>query len=332
VLILGGTMFLGRALVEAARARGHEITLFNRGRTAPELYPELERLVGDRDGNLSALAGRRWDAVIDTCAYLPRIAAASARLLADQVDHYTIVSSLSVYASTREPGVDESGEVATLADPAVEELTGETYGALKALCEGAVEEALPGRTLAVRPGLIVGPHDPTDRFTYWPWRVARGGRLLAPDRPERRVAFLDVRDLAEWMVRACEERLVGVYNADGPQGTVTMGELVAACRRVAASDAEPVWVSEAFLAEQEVGAWIEMPLWIPASDPDAAGFFAFSCDKAIAAGLTSRAVEETVRATLEWARTRDEAHQWRAGLTAEREAELLAAWVSGGEE
>ena len=197
LLILGGTVFLGRHLVEAAQARGHQLTLFNRGQHNPELFAGVEKLRGDRSGDLSALRGRRWDAVIDTCGYIPRIVRASAELLADAVDHYTFVSSLSVYADTSRPGIDESAPVGQLADETVEDITGETYGPLKALCEQAAGRALPGRVLTVRPGLIVGPHDPTDRFTYWPVRVARGGALLAPGRPERRVAFVDVRDLAE---------------------------------------------------------------------------------------------------------------------------------------
>src|SRR5262245_38592594 len=192
LLILGGTVFLGRYLVETALAHGHEVTLFNRGQHNPDLYPDVEKLHGDRDGGLDILRGRRWDAVIDTCGYVPRVVRASAELLAGAVDHYTFISSISAYPSFKAIGNDERPPVGTLADPTVEEVTGESYGPLKALCEQAVEQALPGRTLNIRPGLIVGPYDPSDRFTYWPHRVAQGGEVLAPGRPERHVQVVDV--------------------------------------------------------------------------------------------------------------------------------------------
>jgi 2'-hydroxyisoflavone reductase len=326
VLILGGTVFLGRHLVQAASARGHEVTLFNRGEHNPDLFPEVEKLRGNRDGGLSQLRGRRWDAVIDTCGYVPRVVRTSAEMLADAVDHYTLVSSLSVYANMSKVGIDESDPVGTLHDETVEEVTGETYGPLKALCEQAAERAMPGRVLNVRPGLIVGPHDPTDRFTYWPVRVVRGGDVLLPGRPERQVAFIDVRDLAEWIMHAVESRLTGVYNADGLDYPLTMQQLVETCRNVSGSDARFVWVDETFLTEAGVTPWSEMPLWIPESDPDAAGFFAFSIDKAMAAGLTFRPLDETVRDTLAWEATRSKDREWRAGLKSEREAELLERW------
>jgi 2'-hydroxyisoflavone reductase len=326
LLILGGTVFLGRHLVEAALARGHAVTLFNRGQHNADLYPEVEKLRGDRDGDLAALHGRAWDAAIDTCGYVPRVVRASAELLADAVSHYTFISSISVYAGFKELGIDESAPVGVLADQAVEEVTGESYGPLKALCEQAAEQAMPGRVLNIRPGLIVGPHDPTDRFTYWPVRVARGGEVLAPGRPERHVQVVDVRDLAEWTVRMVEARQTGVYNATGPEYSLTMGQLLDVCRAVSGSDARFSWVGEDFLAEKEVGPWMEVPLWIPESDPDAAGFSDVDCGKAIAAGLSFRDLAETVRATLAWDATRPRDVERRAGLKAEREAELLRAW------
>ncbi len=216
LLILGGTGFLGRHLVERALAYGHRVTLFNRGLSGPDLFPEVETIRGDREGNLSALRGRRWDAVIDTCGYVPRVVRASAALLAGAVDHYTFVSSISVYSDAIEPGADEGAPVKELADPTVEEVTGETYGGLKALCERAAEEEMPGKVLNIRPGLISGPHDPTDRFTYWPRRISAGGEVLAPDRLERRVQFIDVRDLAVWIVKMSAERRTGTYNATDP--------------------------------------------------------------------------------------------------------------------
>ncbi|MBN1146464.1 MAG: SDR family oxidoreductase [Anaerolineales bacterium] len=326
ILILGGTVFLGRALVEAALASGHEITLFNRGQSNPDLFPQVEKLSGERDGGLEALEGRRWQAVIDTCGYFPRIVRQSAELLAGAVEHYTFISTLSVYASSRQPGIAEDAEVSKLQDESVEELTGETYGPLKALCEQAVEAALPGRALIVRPGLIVGPHDRSDRFTYWPCRVARGGEVLAPGDPQRALQFIDVRDLAEWILRMIAAGRTGIYNADSPLGRLAMGGLLETCQRLSGSDANFTWVSEDFLLEQGVGAWVELPLWIPKSDPDSAGFFAFDVSKALTAGLSYRPLEETVRATLDWEASRPTGHEWRAGLAPSRERELLNIW------
>ena len=328
MLVLGGTVFLGRALVEAALRRGHQVTLFNRGKSNPQLFPQVARLVGERGGDFSALQGGQWDAVIDTCGYVPRLVRNSAERLSRAVSHYTFISSLSVYASFSASGINESASVGILPDPLVEEVTGETYGPLKALCEQAVLEALPGRTLVLRPGLIVGPHDPTDRFTYWPHRVAQGGAVLAPGRPERLVQVIDVRDLAEWTIRMIEAGSTGVYNADGPVQPLQMGELLAVCMEVSSSDAAFTWVSEAFLQAQKVGEWMEMPLWIPESQPENTGFFAFDCSKAIAAGLTFRQLTETVRATLEWDATLPADRPLKAGITREREAELLSVWSS----
>lgn len=326
ILILGGTVFLGRALVGAALERGHTLTLFNRGKSNPELFSQVEKLHGDRTADLSVLADRRWDAVIDTSGFVPRIVRRSAELLARAVDHYTFISSLSVYADTSHEGIDETAPVGTLADPAVEQITGETYGPLKALCEQTVEQALPGRALIIRPGLIVGPHDPTDRFTYWPHRVAQGGEVIAPGRPARPIQFIDVRDLAEWTIRMVEARQTGIYNADHPAQAMTMEQLLLTCRTVSGSEAVFTWASEEFLREHQVGEWMEMPLWVPEADPANGGFFAFDCRKAIAAGLTLRPVQETVRTTLDWDATRPNDRAWQAGITREREAELLSAW------
>lgn len=325
ILILGGTVFLGRALVEAAWPLGHAVTLFNRGRSNPGLFPQVEQIHGDRAVDLSALQGRRWDVAIDTSGYVPRIVENSARALADAVEHYTFVSTLSVF-DTPQPGTAEDGPLATLKDGQTEEVNGETYGALKALCEQAAERTPPGRVFIPRPGLIVGPYDPTDRFTYWPHRVAQGGEMLAPGQPSRHIQFIDVRDLAEWILRMAESRHSGAFNAVGPEPHVTLGELLQASRDASASDAHLTWVSEAFLAEQHVAPWSELPAWVPESDPETTGFFEFDNRKAIAAGLTFRPLAETVRATLEWDRTRPADHTWKAGLTREREAELLTTW------
>lgn len=325
ILILGGTAFLGRALAEAALARGHRLTLFNRGQSNPDLFPEAEKLRGDRTTDLSALRGKQWDVVIDTCGYVPRVVRQSAELLADSAAHYTFISTLSVYSDLSQAGIDERAPVGVLADETVEEVTGETYGPLKALCEQEVERALPGRALIIRPGLIVGPHDPTDRFTYWPHRVAEGGEVLAPGRPERGVQFIDVRDLAEWTLRMAEAKREGVFNADSAPGAATMGELLHQCRTVSGGDAQVTWVGEQFLLQQKVAPWGEMPVWIPESDPMSGGFFSISVQRAVEAGLALRPLGETVRATLDWDKARPE-HAWRAGLTREREAQLLNLW------
>lgn len=325
VLLLGGTKFLGRHLAESALAQGHTVTLFNRGIQSAGLYPEAEHLRGDRDGDLTALHGRTWDVAIDTSGYVPRVVRASAQLLADAVEHYSFVSSISVYAGW--PAISRIGEespVATLADPTVEEVGGETYGPLKALCEQAVLETLPGRALVARPGLIVGPYDPTDRFSYWPYRVARGGEALAPGRPEGLTQVIDARDLAEWILRMATERATGIYNATGPEYPLTMAALLAESRRVSGSETTITWVTDAFLEQQQIGEWVELPLWIP--EKEGPGVGDVNCARAIAAGLTFRPLAETIRATLDWLATRPADYAWKAGLTAERETEALAAW------
>lgn len=299
LLILGGTVFLGRALVDAAVERGHEVTLFNRGVHSPELYPDIEKLRGDRDGDRSALEGRTWDAVIDPSGYVPRIVAASATLLAQATGHYTFISSISVYPEFPLAGMDESAPTATLDDPTTEEV-GPNYGGLKAACERAAAAAMPGRVLSVRAGMIVGPHDPTNRFTYWPVRIARGGDVLAPGRPERAVQLIDVRDLAAWCVAMAEARTPGVFNATGPHAPLSMGEMLDACLSVSGSDARLRWASDGFLVEHGVGAWSEMPFWLPESRPEMAGFMQVDCGKAFASGLTTRPLEETIRDTLAW--------------------------------
>ncbi len=324
LLIIGGTRFLGRALVDAALAAGHHITLFNRGQSNPSLYPDVETVLGDRDGGLDALHGRQWDAVIDTCGYTPRVVRAAADMLADQIAHYTFISTMSVYADPSVVGIDETAPVGVLADETVEEITGDTYGPLKALCEKAVDAALGAdRALHVRAGLIVGPYDLSDRFTYWPYRVAQGGETLAPGAPQTPVQFVDVRDLAEWVVRATAARLHGPYNATGPAGVLMMGAFLDICKQVSGSDATFTWVDEPFLLAHEVGAYTEMPLWVPA---EYAGFDTFDCRKALGDGLTFRPVAETVAATLQWLRTRPSDYVWRNGMKPEREAELLSAW------
>lgn len=325
LLILGGTMFMGRHLTELAAARGHEVTLFNRGRNAAGLPAGVEQITGDRNtDDLQRLAGRRWDAVVDTSGYFPRQVRAAAALLADAVEHYTFISSLSVYSEPIAPGSDEGAPVGSTDAPDATEITGENYGPLKVLCERAAEEGLPGRVLVARPGLIVGPYDPTDRFSYWPHRVAQGGEVLAPGDPAQAVQFIDGRDLAAWVLAMSEARTTGVFNANGPAARLSIGELLEVCRAVSGSDARFTWVDEQFLLDAGVQPWGELPVWVPAEA--AAGFFGFSSAKASASGLAFRPVAETAADTLAWLATRPADHQWRAGITREREAELLAAW------
>ncbi len=335
LLILGGTIFLGRHLVEAALTRGHHVTLFNRGRHHPDIFPEVEKLRGDRDGDLTALEGRRWDAVIDTSGYLPRVVRASAELLSSNVDHYTFVSSISVYNDFSQPGITETAPVGALEDPAIEQVTGETYGPLKALCEQAVEDVLPGRVLTIRPGLIVGPHDPTDRFTYWPRRIARGGEVLAPGEPHALTQFIDVRDLAAWIVRLVEAEAAGTYNATGPAAPLTMEQLFHTCRATLNNNAWFEWVGEEFLLDSGVQPWTELPLWIPLGDGKSAGFNTVDCSKAIESGLTFRPLSETILRTYAWdtevttnQQPSAESRTTRPTTTLrpEREHELLTAW------
>jgi 2'-hydroxyisoflavone reductase len=317
LLVLGGTKFLGRAAVETALARGHEVTLFNRGETNPELFPEAEKLRGDRTAGLDELRGREWDAVLDPSGFVPAVVRASAELLAGAAEHYLFVSSISVYASFAGRN-DEDSPLAELGDMPDDRLLEDyaNYGALKALCEGVVAEAFGERYAVVRPGLIVGAHDPTGRFTYWPHRVARGGEVLAPAPPERTVQFVDVRDLGSWLVDLLERETTGAYNATHPGRT--WAEVLETCREITGNDATFTWVPDGFLAEREVGEWMELPMWVHA--PDEAGIHEADVSRAIAAGLTFRPLEETIRDALELAETTDE-----AGLTPEREAELLAA-------
>lgn len=328
LLILGGTSFLGPHLVDAALERGHQVTTFNRGQHERELPSGVERLHGDRDGGLDALGGRTWDAVIDTSGYFPRVVRASAERLRDQVGHYTFISTISVYKALPRPGMDETTPVGTLEDASVEQITEGAYGPLKALCESAVEAAMPGHALAIRPGLIVGPLDPTDRFTYWPHRVAQGGEVLAPGKPEHPIQFIDARDLAGWAVRMTERGATGTFNATGPAQPMGMGTLLEVCREVSGSDAQFTWVAEEYALKAGLEPWTELPLWIPAGDAEMAGHSAVSIARALQSGLIFRPLADTVRDTLAWDASRPAAREWRAGLRREREAQVLAAWRS----
>lgn len=321
ILVLGGTIFLGRHLVDAALRAGDQVTIFHRGKHPAADLPDVEVVLGDRDGGLDGLSGRTWDVAVDTCGYVPRIVGDSARFLRGLVEHYTFVSSVSAYASFAASGQDESAPVGTIAEPTVEEVTNETYGPLKVLCEQAAETEMPGRTLVVRPGLIVGPRDMSDRFTYWACRVAEGGQVLAPAPPDAPTQAIDVRDLAEWMLAMARRRAVGVYNATGPAEPLTFGKFLDACRAATSGDATIRWASEAFLKERG----IDFPMWVPPSETEWLGIDAIDSSKAIAAGLEFRPLAETIGDTVRWARTRTEDHAWRSGPTRQAESEAIAA-------
>jgi 2'-hydroxyisoflavone reductase len=333
LLVLGGTVFLGRHIVAAATERGHDLTLFNRGHSDPAPIAGVEQIHGDREHDLSRLASRRWDAVIDTSGYLPRVVRASAEALADAVERYVFVSSISAYGTFPGPGLSEDAPLAPPPPPDAEDVL-RYYSELKAACEHEVQSVLPERALVVRPGLIVGPHDPTNRFTYWVRRLADGGRALAPGAREQPVQLIDARDLGEWIVRMAEERTTGVYNATGPATPLAFGEMLERIRdatgRVAS--AELVWIQEDHLAEAGVEPWDDLPLWLDLPrHPDFRGFLAVDIGRALGAGLTFRPLEETVADTLAWAGDGAQAPARPAGvplppagLSREREAELLA--------
>ena len=326
ILILGGTNFLGPALVEAARARGDRVTLFNRGKTNPGRFPDVEQLHGDRDGKLDALRGRTWDVAIDTSGYVPRIVRMSAELLAPSVDRYVFVSSISVYDESIPPGSDEGAKIAPLSDPATEDVRA-SYGALKAACERAAEAAMPGRVLIVRPGLIVGPGDPTDRFTYWPVRLDQGGDVLAPGTGDDPIQVVDVRDVGTWMIDLSGRRATGSFNAVGPAKRTSMKEMLGACQAGTGSQASLVWVPWPFLEKEKVEPWGDMPVWIPAGTAES-GMSQVSIARALAAGLEFRPLSETARDTLAWWRSLppERRLKLRAGLSREREGQVLAAW------
>ena len=327
----------------AALQHDHEVTLFNRGHHSSAASANVGTIYGNRNGDLSGLTGRSWDAVVDTSGYLPRTVRAAAEVLSVSVDRYVFISSQSVYADLSVVGVDETAPLASLTEEQLAEANaidssgqtsavsyGKMYGGLKALCEVAVEAEMPGRVLNIRPGLIVGPYDYTDRFTYWVVRFAGDNKhreVLAPGRPERCLQFIDVRDLAEWIVRMVERKETGVYNANGLPGILTMEGLLEECKTASDSEASFTWVSEEFLLREQVAAWSEMPLWLPEeAAPHLKGFMYINCDKAVAAGLTFRSLSETVRDTLTWYETTRPNGALSAGIDRVREEKVLLQW------
>ena len=295
ILIIGGTKFLGRHLTVAALKNNHEVTLFNRGKFSQEEFENVEQIQGDRNSDLAKLSDRRWDACIDTCGYLPQGVKSSAEFLRDSIGQYVFVSSISAYANFSETNFDETAPLAELTkehkkqfdelDPK-SELTGaslgEMYGALKVLCEREAEKAMPDRVLIVRPGLIVGEFDPTDRFSYWVLRVAKGGKVLAPGNPQRFVQMIDAQDLAEWIVKMAEANENGTFNATGKSFDLTFERMLEETKSVSQSDAEFVWAAEEFLKQENVAVWSEMPLYLHKSDKDWQGFLSANIDKALA--------------------------------------------------
>ncbi len=348
LLILGGTRFLGRHLARQALDLGHQVTLLHRGLSGPTLFPEAEHLLADRDKDLSPLYGRRWDAVIDTSAYFPRQVQQVGQVLAGQVGHYQLVSTISVYAQFAATGNDESAPLAVLEDPNTEAVTGATYGGLKALCEGQAQLAFGPCCLVNRPGLLVGPHDPTGRFTWWLQRLQAGGPVLAPGDPTAPVQFIDCRDAAAWMLLQAQAGTVGVVNLTGPPQPLTMGGFLQAVRDALAPEARLVWMDEAFLLDHGVAPWTELPVWLPQSS---AGLHRTVLHRAVDSGLQCRPLHKTILDTARWdaaARAAAQAAQPHenpgllpdaaalpaspprpsVGMDPKREAALTAAWWS----
>jgi 2'-hydroxyisoflavone reductase len=331
ILVLGGTSFLGPATIEYAQSRGHTVSMFNRGKTRPELFPDVEKLHGDRDpkkgDGLKALESGEWDVVIDNSAYFPRMVTASAELLAGRCKQYILISTISAYRAPNPANGDESAPLATMPDPTLESM-GESfqyYGPLKALCEEAAEKAMPGRVTIVRPGFIVGPDDPSGRFTYWPVRFSRGGEIAVPGAPSDPIQLIDARDLGAWLITLAENRTYGVFNACGPEKPTTWGQVIEACQKLAPADSRVTWLPADFLAKQGGPGF---PIWVP-NDEEGRGMHTWSNAKAIATGLKCRPVEETLKDTLEWYRNEEKAEKGRkqlAGPSPEAESAALNAW------
>jgi len=327
ILFIGGTDFLGPPTVRRAVERGHTVTLFNRGRTNPHLFPELEKIKGDRnvEADLQRLAGREFDSVVDTCGFFPRQVRESAGVLADTTSHYVFISTIAVYSPYTEPGAGEDSPLETLppnVDPDVLKATGTYMGPLKALCEQAAEKLMPGQVASLRAGMIAGPDSDSDWNAYFPLRVAEGGEVLAPGTPTDPVQFIDVRDLGDFIVQCIEDSTVGTMNVTGPQGGMPIDEFLQACKTAAKSDARFTWVPDEFLKEHRIRGWIDVPPWTSPREP---GMLTVDVSKALAAGLTFRPAVETVREVIDGFRKAPEIRP-RGGLSREIEAKVLAAW------
>ncbi len=324
ILVLGGTEFLGRHLVDVALNHGHQVTIFNRGQTNPDLYPTVEKLRGQRDGDLSALENREWDAALDTSGYIPRVVRMGLNVLADHVAHYTFFSSISAYGDFSLPGIDEAAPLAAMADESQEAVL-TFYGPLKALCEQQVHEVFGDHALVIRPGLLVGPYDPTDRFTYWVRRFSQAGPRIVPKEP-RSLQLIDARDLAEWVMHLVERQKSGTFNATGPDYRFTMADFVEALMRAIPSSAAPVWIPDEFLLSHGVTEFSDLPLWIAISRLEWKAFFTIDSRRAVQAGLSCRPIEDTIRDTLLWDLRDRQGHELKVGMTSSKERELLDAW------
>ena len=322
VLILGGTTFIGPHLTNELLSHGHKVTHFTRGNEHGFSFPGVEELHGNRYGDLKALEERKWDAVIDTCGYLPRVVGASSKILAQATNHYTFISTISVYDDFNQPSIDEDSSLAKLkCNVRSEEITDETYGPFKAKCEKVIKTYFPDNSLIIRPGLIVGPYDPTDRFTYWVRRLAEGGKVLIPNTPNQKLQLIDVRDLAKWIVKMVEERSVGTYNATGPKEELSLEKLINECSQFARKKADLAWVDERFLIDRHVDDWSKLPFWLP-SNSNKLGLFNIDCRKAQDKGLSYRPLSETISDTLNWDDQRID-RTMEVGLTREEEGNLL---------
>jgi 2'-hydroxyisoflavone reductase len=317
ILVIGGTRFVGRHLVEEALQRGHTVTLFNRGKNS-SIFPNVESLQGDRDKDVSILKDKSFDAVIDTCGYIPRHLQMMTEVLQD-IPLYIFISTISVYADPLLVHADEDAPLARL-EHSTEEVTNESYGALKVSCENVVSESFT-KSLIVRPGIIVGPYDHTDRFSYWVNRAAKGGEMLAPGHPNDPVQFIDARDLARWTLEATEQHLTGIFNIVNLADSVTVGQVLETTKTLSKSEASFTWIDEAFIESQEVAG--NLPLYVPEAHQ---AWWRVSSQKAISAGLTFRPLETTIKDTLEWLHTRPDNYEWKAGLTERQEKELLQQW------
>ncbi|MHC0038671.1 SDR family oxidoreductase [Pseudoneobacillus sp. C159] len=336
ILIIGGTRFLGRYLVEEGLKKNHEITLFNRGNNKTD-FNHVEQIHGDRNMEISLLENRKWDAVIDTCGYWPQSVEKSAEILKENVGQYVLISTISVYKDFSKKNFDEESDLLMVSREKADELYKEGdsaimsyYGELKALCEQTLLTIIPTKSTIIRPGLIVGPYDGSDRFTYWVKRVNDGGKILAPGSPDRMVQFIDVRDLAKWTIGMVEKQEFGIFNATGLDKNLTMESMLNSIKQGLNSHAEFIWVDEHFLLENEVGPWMEMPLWLPQGKlpdgKDMSGMLSADTSRALAAGLTFRSVEETAQDTLAWYLTKDPSQPMKAGMKSDKEGQLLEKW------
>ncbi|MFE8699302.1 NAD-dependent epimerase/dehydratase family protein [Cytobacillus sp. FJAT-54145] len=338
VLIIGGSRFLGKTFVDEALKQNHEVTVFNRGNHNSSLSKDVEIIVGDRNNDLHLLENRNWDAVLDTCGQTPISVRKSTQLLKNHIEQYTFISSISVYEDWVPLDIKEDYKVQTMSVQEADKITQDPdadirpyYGAFKRLCEMEAEKNLDGKVLNIRAGLLVGAHDYTDRLPYWVHRVAKGGKILAPGNPNRRVQFIDNRDMSRWILKMMNERGTGTYNTTGPDYPLTMEQFLLTCKKVTGSNAEFEWVDEKFLLDNHVAPWTEMTLWIPEEYPLSEGekpwkgATSINIDKALSEGLTFRPLEETIQEIHDWLQTRND-NSLQAGMKEDRETEILSKW------